>query len=52
MLFGNFISDSVALLNHVKRNVCDPHGFVQDFHEILVEEQDKNYDIRIFVVSF
>ena len=52
MLIGDFISNSVALLNHVKKNLCDPHGFVQDFHEILGEEQDKNYDICIFVVSF
>ena len=49
MLFGNFISDSVALLNHVKRNVCDLHGFVQDFHEILGEEQDKNCCINLYI---
>ena len=31
MLFGNLISDSSALFNHVERNLCDPHNFVLEF---------------------
>ena len=31
MPFGDLISDSAALFNHVERNVCDQHGFVLEF---------------------